>query len=150
MKSTHSIVAVTELHLWTTYATTEIIAVCELVDRRASSLHLNNYVTYLLIHIAKKLRAACLVKVAKETNKPMLEHHDPIHDQTWYLDESLRQRLHDDHGVIGYTLVQFVGDAVFIPAGAPHQVICHSSYIVIDWFLSVGMLCDMQNHCRIF
>jgi len=58
-----------------------------------------------------------------ETGKPLLEHHDPIHDQTWYLDESLRQRLHDDHGVVGYTLVQFVGDAVFIPAGAPHQVI---------------------------
>jgi len=62
------------------------------------------------------------LKVAKEKNKPLLDHHDPIHDQTWYLDESLRQRLHDDHGVVGYTLVQFIGDAVFIPAGAPHQV----------------------------
>ena len=67
-----------------------------------------------------------LLKVAKEQNKlELLEHHDPIHDQTWYLDESLRQRLRDDHHVIGYTLVQFAGDAVFIPAGAPHQVIIH-------------------------
>ena len=63
-----------------------------------------------------------MLQVARERNKPLLEHHDPIHDQIWYLDESLRQRLRDDHGVVGYTLVQFVGDAVFIPAGAPHQV----------------------------
>ena len=62
------------------------------------------------------------MKVGQEMNRPTLEHHDAIHDQTWYLDEALRQRLRDDHGVIGCTFVQFVGDAIFIPAGAPHQV----------------------------
>lgn len=48
-------------------------------------------------------------------------HHDPIHDQSWYLDKALRQRLVEKYNVMGYPIVQFMGDAVFIPAGAPHQ-----------------------------
>ncbi|XP_055852325.1 lysine-specific demethylase 3B isoform X1 [Episyrphus balteatus] len=48
--------------------------------------------------------------------------HDPIHDQNWYLDNELRERLYDDYGVEGYPIAQCLGDAVFIPAGAPHQV----------------------------
>lgn len=48
--------------------------------------------------------------------------HDPIHDQSWYLDQGLRRRLHEEYGVQGWAIVQFLGDAVFIPAGAPHQV----------------------------
>lgn len=49
-------------------------------------------------------------------------HHDPIHDQKYYLDGHLRERLYKEYGVKGYTIVQCLGDAVFIPAGAPHQV----------------------------
>lgn len=49
-------------------------------------------------------------------------HHDAIHDQTWYLDRKLRKRLMEEYNVIGYPIVQCAGDAVFIPAGAPHQV----------------------------
>lgn len=52
----------------------------------------------------------------------MPQHHDPIHDQSWYLDEQLRDRLWREYGVRGYTIVQFYGDTVFIPAGAAHQV----------------------------
>lgn len=48
--------------------------------------------------------------------------HDPIHDQSWYLDQVLRRRLYEEYGVQGWSIVQFLGDAVFIPAGAPHQV----------------------------
>lgn len=48
--------------------------------------------------------------------------HDPIHDQSWYLDQVLRRRLFEEYGVQGWSIVQFLGDAVFIPAGAPHQV----------------------------
>ena len=47
---------------------------------------------------------------------------DPIHDQLIYLDSDLRRRLLQEHGVQGWTIAQAVGDAVFIPAGAPHQV----------------------------
>ncbi|VVC92006.1 unnamed protein product [Leptidea sinapis] len=48
--------------------------------------------------------------------------HDPVHDQTWYLDAALRQRLYREYGVEGYAVLQCAGDAVFVPAGAPHQV----------------------------
>ena len=47
---------------------------------------------------------------------------DPIHDQLVYLDSDLRQRLYREYGVKGWAIAQGIGDAVFIPAGAPHQV----------------------------
>lgn len=61
-------------------------------------------------------------QVAEERGENPEPHHDPIHDQSWYLDTHLRQRLLDEYGVEGYSVVQFLGDAIFIPAGAPHQV----------------------------
>lgn len=50
------------------------------------------------------------------------DNHDPIHDQTQYLDKKLRQELKKKYNVTGYAIAQCLGDAVFIPAGAPHQV----------------------------
>merc|ERR1711871_1703428 len=47
---------------------------------------------------------------------------NPIHDQLFYLDDHLRGRLRDQYGVRGWRFVQRRGDAVFIPAGCPHQV----------------------------
>ena len=58
----------------------------------------------------------------EETNKQVKETSDPIHDQSIYLDEVLRKRLLDEYGVQGWEIIQFVGDSIFIPAGAPHQV----------------------------
>ena len=52
-----------------------------------------------------------------------MRHDDPTHDQSTYLDGDLRARLYTEYGVRGYAIVQCLGDAVFIPAGAPHQVI---------------------------
>lgn len=65
----------------------------------------------------------CLVtlQVAEEQGQENPVDHDPIHDQSWYLDRSLRKRLHQEYGVQGWAIVQFLGDVVFIPAGAPHQ-----------------------------
>ena len=63
------------------------------------------------------------MQVGDETGEPVELNHDPIHDQSWYLDETLRERLWSEYGVRGYTILQCVGDAVFIPAGAPHQVL---------------------------
>lgn len=60
--------------------------------------------------------------VARERGKPLGINDDPIHDQNWYIDEDLRKKLSDE-GVTSYTIVQYEGDAVFIPAGAPHQVL---------------------------
>lgn len=34
----------------------------------------------------------------------------------------MRARLKEEYGVVGYSIVQSLGDCVFIPAGAPHQV----------------------------
>lgn len=50
------------------------------------------------------------------------DNHDPIHDQTQYLDRKLRLELKKKYNVVGYAIAQCLGDAVFIPAGAPHQV----------------------------
>lgn len=63
-----------------------------------------------------------LNKVAVEQGIALEKNHDPIHDQTHYLDAYLRDRLYKEYGVKGYPIVQCFGDAVFIPAGAPHQV----------------------------
>lgn len=63
-----------------------------------------------------------LNKDAIERRVKLQPNHDPIHDQHQYLDKRLRQRLHDEYGVEGYVIVQCLGDAVFIPPGAPHQV----------------------------
>uniref|UniRef100_A0A4W3IKL1 Lysine-specific demethylase n=1 Tax=Callorhinchus milii TaxID=7868 RepID=A0A4W3IKL1_CALMI len=77
---------------------------------------------------AEKIRDL-LKKVAEEQGQENPPDHDPIHDQSWYLDQALRKRLHQEYGVQGWAIVQFLGDVVFIPAGAPHQV--HNLYSCI-------------------
>ncbi len=62
--------------------------------------------------------------MAKEQGKPAKDGHDPIHDQNVYLDKELRECLRFEKKVDGYTiLLSFLRDSVYIPAGAPHQVI---------------------------
>lgn len=70
---------------------------------------------------AKKIREF-LNKVGKERKKSIGTEDDAIHDQNWYLDTDLRDRLFNEYDVKGYAIAQYLGDAVFIPAGAPHQV----------------------------
>ncbi|XP_041049289.1 lysine-specific demethylase 3B-like [Carcharodon carcharias] len=77
---------------------------------------------------AEKIREL-LRKVSEEQGQDNPPDHDPIHDQSWYLDQVLRKRLYEEYGVQGWAIVQFLGDAVFIPAGAPHQV--HNLYSCI-------------------
>ena len=87
-------------------------------------------------HDADKIRDL-LNKVATEKGEEIEPHHDPIHDQSWYLDENLRVRLKEEYNVVGYTIVQCLGDAVFIPAGAPHQVRnLHSCIKIAEDFVS--------------
>ncbi|XP_070212485.1 probable JmjC domain-containing histone demethylation protein 2C isoform X2 [Littorina saxatilis] len=94
-------------------------------------------------HDADKIRDF-LNKVAKERGEKIEADHDSIHDQSWYLDEELRDRLLKEYGVHGYTIVQCLGDAIFIPAGAPHQVRnLHSCVKVAEDFVSPEHL----NHC---
>lgn len=49
--------------------------------------------------------------------------HDPIHDQSWYLDSSLLQRLYEEHKVKGYAIAQCLGDAVFMCRKKPGECI---------------------------
>ncbi|KAK6127552.1 hypothetical protein DH2020_038710 [Rehmannia glutinosa] len=46
----------------------------------------------------------------------------PIHDQSLYLTSYHKAKLKEEFGVEPWTFVQKLGEAVFIPAGCPHQV----------------------------
>ncbi|XP_062858753.1 probable JmjC domain-containing histone demethylation protein 2C isoform X2 [Trichomycterus rosablanca] len=78
-----------------------------------------------------------LHKIAKEQGVEIPPEHDPTREPGWYLSRKLRQRLQEEHGVQGCTIVQFLGDSVLIPAGALHQVQnLHSCVQVINDFVS--------------
>ncbi|EDS36931.1 conserved hypothetical protein [Culex quinquefasciatus] len=70
---------------------------------------------------ADKIRSL-LNKIEVERGGSIKANHDPIHDQKWYLDANLRRRLLQEYNVEGYAILQCSGDAIFIPAGAPHQI----------------------------
>lgn len=97
---------------------------CDILTRRR--VREKNELPGALWHIyaardADKIRDL-LNKVAIERGERLEADHDPIHDQSWYLDGPLRERLYKEYSVEGYPIVQCLGDAVFVPAGAPHQV----------------------------
>lgn len=46
----------------------------------------------------------------------------PIHDQSFYLTEDHKRKLREEYSIEPWTFVQKLGEAVFIPAGCPHQV----------------------------
>lgn len=78
-----------------------------------------------------------LHKLCKEQGLYVLSDQDPIREHGWYLSRKQRQRLLDEHGVQAWTMVQFLGDSVLIPAGAMHQVQnLHSCIQVINDFVS--------------
>ncbi|XP_030366151.1 lysine-specific demethylase hairless [Strigops habroptila] len=64
-----------------------------------------------------------------------------------YLDLSLRTRLRQECGVSGWTLLQCLGDAVLVPAGAPHQVQTLTSTISVEQrFLSPEHAAHLRDH----
>ncbi|XP_067996215.1 probable JmjC domain-containing histone demethylation protein 2C isoform X2 [Melanerpes formicivorus] len=78
-----------------------------------------------------------LQKIAKEQGLEVLPEHDPIRDQSWYVNKKLRQRLLEEYGVKTCTIIQFLGDAIILPAGALHQVQnFHSCVQVTEDFVS--------------
>uniref|UniRef100_A0A3P9JE77 Probable JmjC domain-containing histone demethylation protein 2C n=1 Tax=Oryzias latipes TaxID=8090 RepID=A0A3P9JE77_ORYLA len=78
-----------------------------------------------------------LHKLSKEQGSDPSQDQDPVREQAWYLSRKQRQRLLDEHGVHGWTIVQFLGDSVLVPAGAMHQIQnLHSCVQVINDFVS--------------
>ncbi|KAI5414544.1 lysine-specific demethylase JMJ29 isoform X2 [Lathyrus oleraceus] len=53
---------------------------------------------------------------------PIEEVVHPIHDQCFYLTLEHKKKLKEEFGVEPWTFEQKLGEAVFIPAGCPHQV----------------------------
>ncbi len=54
---------------------------------------------------------------------------DPIHAQSTYLTDPMLADLWTQYRIKPYRIVQRYGDAVFIPAGCPHQV-CYLTYLL--------------------
>lgn len=59
------------------------------------------------------------------------------------MDEEKLERLKDEYDVEGWAIAQFMGDAVFIPAGAPHQV-------VTSYSISLNKLPPTEYLCIFF
>ena len=79
-------------------------------------------------------RVAC-EESGEEKARAVVGH--PIHDANIYLNAAMRRRLWLEEGVVGYRFVQREGEAVFIPAGCPHQVFnIRSSVKVAEDFVS--------------
>lgn len=55
-------------------------------------------------------------------NAPLTSVVHPIHDQTIYLNEKHKKQLKDEYDIEPWTFEQYLGEAVFVPAGCPHQV----------------------------
>ncbi|GMI98458.1 hypothetical protein HRI_003515100 [Hibiscus trionum] len=55
-------------------------------------------------------------------NLPVTSVIHPIHDQILFLNERHKKQLKEEFDVEPWTFVQYLGEAVFIPAGCPHQV----------------------------
>lgn len=110
--------------LWHIYAAKDAEKIRELLRKVSDGSILLTYPAVIKEHKSgdRLLITATICQVGEEHGQENPPDHDPIHDQSWYLDQVLRRRLYEEYGVQGWSIVQFLGDAVFIPAGAPHQV----------------------------
>ena len=82
-------------------------------------------------HSIKSTSLAC--RLTNEDRRKKLDpSHDPLHNpgsnsngtnsRALYLDAERRRALKEDYGVEPFTVHQFMGEALFIPAGSPRQV----------------------------
>ncbi|KAA8540045.1 hypothetical protein F0562_026737 [Nyssa sinensis] len=72
----------------------------------------------------------------------------PIHDQTFYLNEKHKKQLKEEFNVEPWTFEQYLGEAVFIPAGCPHQV--RNRQLIgwrLGWCCWIYRLCEIDFEC---
>ncbi|VVB06883.1 unnamed protein product [Arabis nemorensis] len=55
-------------------------------------------------------------------NQPVKSVIHPIHDQAFFLSERQKKQLKEEYDIEPWTFEQHLGEAVFVPAGCPHQV----------------------------
>ncbi|XP_028554209.1 lysine-specific demethylase JMJ25-like isoform X2 [Dendrobium catenatum] len=55
-------------------------------------------------------------------DSPVTKVFHPIHDQSFYLSMDHKRKLKEEYGIEPWSFVQKLGEAIFIPAGCPHQV----------------------------
>ncbi|KAJ3411283.1 hypothetical protein HDV05_002429 [Chytridiales sp. JEL 0842] len=94
---------------------------------------------------------AFLQKLSAERNEPLSV--NPIHDQRFYLSSDFRTRLWKEHGVVGWTIPQNPGEAIYVPAGCVHQVCNYSDCIKVaaDYVSPdhVGACLDVTGQFRV-
>ncbi len=72
---------------------------------------------------ADKIRDFLNGQSNEERRKKVDTRFDPVHCEGVYLNAKKRRALKEKYGVEPFTIHQFLGETVFIPAGAPRQVI---------------------------
>ncbi|XP_064353868.1 lysine-specific demethylase hairless [Dromaius novaehollandiae] len=88
-----------------------------------------------------------LQKACREQQRDGAAQAEPGARRSRYLDLSLRRRLREECGVSGWTLLQFLGDAVLVPAGAPHQVQTLTGTVSVEQrFLSPENAARLRDH----
>ena len=86
-----------------------------------------------IIHLQQlnNFKSPALRLTNEDRRKKLDPSHDPLHNpgssngtnsRAVYLDAERRRALREDYGVEPFTVHQFVGEALFIPAGSPRQV----------------------------
>ena len=94
---------------------------CDLTDAINIMVHSSPPAGTALWHIFKVSDVPVIHKYIREVfNLP--NDADPIHCQLHYLGPMHLAQLKVRHSVVPYTFHQAVGEAVYIPAGCPHQV----------------------------
>ena len=74
-----------------------------------------------------------LNKTANEERRKKIEtNFDPLLEGKSYLNSARRKSLSEQYGVSPFIIHQRLGDAVFIPAGAPRQVTCVESCAAVN------------------